>query len=149
MYNYSKMILGCAAILTSIPMANATSVSHAGFGFATDHIACAAPCDAQLILVGKKFSAPKRIKVGVKGNQKVMTKSELRRKNPAVYRLYKQTEQVALDFHANGGGNVPLSCWITSYAAGCNNATWFCTILFDSLLSSSCGLMPPFIPRQP
>ena len=139
------MIFGFMMMTSSI--AHASGLTAPGNPVKQTQAACGEQCDSSIILVAKKLSVSKTIRVGPKGNQKNMTKSQLRKQNPDVYRLYQKTEKAAMDYAAGGGGAVPLSCTLNPGYIHCSGFGWYCTVWTNGSGNSTCGRLPPFVPK--
>jgi len=141
MLKHLKTLAGITAIFLATSPAHATSLLLPGMSPtqqpSVDHIQ-----------VADKFMPSKRLSIGPKGQEQIMSKAQLRSKNPEVYQLYRKTEKAALAYKANRGGGVPLSCSITETYLNCQGSTWFCTIWFDNLIASQCGPQPPSLPKS-
>ncbi|WP_306259698.1 hypothetical protein [Pararhizobium sp. IMCC21322] len=130
------------------PIAHASGMTAPGNPVKQIQTGCGEQCDTSIILVAKKLSVSKTIKVGPKGSQKNMTKSQLRKQNPDVYKLYNKTERAAMDYYAGGGGGVvPASCTLNPGYIHCSGFGWYCTVWTNGSGNSTCGRLPPFVPK--
>lgn len=147
MRNLSKILMAFMFMMMISPIAHASGMTAPSNPVKQNLTGCGEQCDTSVILVAKKLSVSKTIKVGPKGSQKNMTKSQLRKQNPDVYKLYKKTEKAAMDYHAAGGGAVPLSCTLNPGYIHCSGFGWYCTVWTNGSGSSNCGRLPPFVPK--
>lgn len=144
MYTCSKIILGCSFSVISYTVVAASAIGSSSIQAAPNLTVCGERCDGPIILAAKKLSPPQVVKIGPKGKQENMTKSEFRSKYPNGFKLYKSTERAAIAFQATGGGKVPSHCTSGPQFFSCQVASWYCRVSwFNGHLSGQCHVVPP------
>lgn len=126
MFNISKTLLALSVVLVSTLSANADT----------------------LVKASGEFKPSAKINFEANGKSQITTRNGLRKIDPKVYRLYVKTERAAINYKANPSRGVPLSCTFQSSYVGCQTSGWYCTVFFNDLQASNCGVAPPPPPKS-